>query len=140
MKIIKDPIAIIEINNLPWPPSVNHLYGLNRKYGTRYLSQKGRDYHLLVRHRVNDQVSWSKRPLTQRLHLDIYCYPPDDWRRRDLDNILKVMLDSLEHCKVFEDDGQIDRMLVERRTPQAHARVDIRIKEYPKLRLTKRIK
>jgi crossover junction endodeoxyribonuclease RusA len=42
----------------------------------------------------------------------IVVHPPDR-RRRDLDNVLKAILDSLEKSDVIEDDRQVRRLLVE---------------------------
>ena len=132
-----EPTATVEILDLPWPVTLNKLYGYNPKTGRKYLSGKAKDYHWQVKAVVNNKIPFSIRPLTGRLHLDIYCYPPDK-RRRHLDNLLKVMLDSLEYSQVFADDGQIDCLMIERRTPNKKPHIDIVIKEYPKLQLTKR--
>jgi Holliday junction resolvase RusA-like endonuclease len=35
-------------------------------------------------------------------------------RRRDIDNLLKCTLDSLEHARVFADDSQVDELYIER--------------------------
>lgn len=50
---------------------------------------------------------------TDRLFIEIEAYPPDK-RRRDLDNIFKSLLDSLQHAGVYEDDNQIDKILISR--------------------------
>lgn len=52
-------------------------------------------------------------PLPGRLRVRIKVCPPDR-RRRDLDNVQKALLDALEHGGVYADDGQIDRIEVER--------------------------
>lgn len=39
---------------------------------------------------------------------------PPDRRRRDLDNALKGTLDALEKAGVYNDDGQIDKLSIER--------------------------
>jgi len=65
--------------------------------------------------------------LTGRLAVEIYVYPPDR-RRRDLDNILKNLLDSMQHAGVYKDDQQIDRLLVIR-MPDIGGYVDVVIKE-----------
>jgi crossover junction endodeoxyribonuclease RusA len=41
----------------------------------------------------------------------ITAHPPDK-RRRDLDNILKCLLDSLTHAGVWDDDSQVDELAV----------------------------
>jgi len=59
-----------------------------------------------------------------RLSLVIEVYPPDK-RRRDLDNVLKSLIDAIQHAKVFPDDSQIDALRVYRREPVQHGRVDV---------------
>lgn len=46
-----------------------------------------------------------------RLQVAITASPPDR-RRRDLDNILKATLDSLQHAGLYPDDSQIDALFV----------------------------
>lgn len=41
--------------------------------------------------------------------MTIYAYPPDR-RRRDCDNLLKCMLDSLQHAQIYHDDSQIKEL------------------------------
>lgn len=52
--------------------------------------------------------------LTGRLGICLDAYPPDK-RRRDLDNILKPLLDSLVHAGLIEDDSQFDELHVLRK-------------------------
>lgn len=93
---------------LPWPPSGNTLW---RHSGGRLLiSKKYREYkeqiqHLGVAHRI--------KPLTGRLVISILAYPPDN-RRRDLDNLIKATLDSLQGANFFLDDSQFDKITIER--------------------------
>lgn len=97
---------------LPWPPSINHYW---RRNGARYfVSAKGNKYRndvilLSVQHRGN----FSKE---SKLIVSIEAYPPDK-RKRDLDNILKSLLDSLQHAGVYHDDCQIDKLSIQRYTP-----------------------
>jgi len=42
------------------------------------------------------------------------AFPPDR-RRRDLDNLLKSVLDALEHAGLYADDSQIDLLVTRRR-------------------------
>jgi crossover junction endodeoxyribonuclease RusA len=58
------------------------------------------------------------------------AFPPDR-RRRDLDNTLKAVCDSLAHVGVYEDDSQIDVLTVRRAQVVAGGRLDLRVAELP---------
>ena len=95
---------------LPWSPTVNTYW---RHAGNRtYISAKGKAYRERVIAIVEDQDL--SGPLTGRLTCHIWAYPPDK-RRRDLDNLLKALLDAMEHAGVYMDDSQIDDLRIERR-------------------------
>ena len=92
---------MIEIT-LPWPPSVNTYW---RNFdGRMIISAKGREY----RETVGDQMTVQKmvRHFAGPLRVVIEAWRPDK-RRRDLDNLLKAILDGLAHAGVYEDDSQI---------------------------------
>jgi len=61
-----------------------------------------------------------------RLKVDILVFPPDN-RRRDLDNVLKAILDSLEDAKVFKDDSLIDDLRVRRMDTFKDGKIEIGI-------------
>jgi len=61
-----------------------------------------------------------------RLKVDILVFPPDN-RRRDLDNVLKAVLDSLEDAKVFKDDSLIDDLRVRRMDTFKDGKIEIGI-------------
>lgn len=44
-----------------------------------------------------------------RLAVHVALFPPDR-RKRDVDNILKPLLDACEHAGCFVDDSQIDEL------------------------------
>lgn len=107
--------------SLPWPPSVNHYWTWS---GRRcFISKRGREY----RARVVAEVLAKKaaRHYAQRLMVFIAASPPDR-RRRDLDNILKCLLDSMQHAGVFCDDSQVDLLSV-MRLPNLHGEVVVRV-------------
>lgn len=95
---------------LPYPPSVNS-YWRNIGRGRTIVSKAGRDYTTAV----IAAVLVAGRPATRsgRLAMQIVVNPPD-LRRRDLDNVAKGVQDSLCKALVYEDDSQIDRLVIER--------------------------
>lgn len=113
---------------LPWPPSVNTYW---RRNGSRYfVSSKGikyRDDVISLARSVKLESQFSKN---DRLTVSIEAYPPDK-RRRDLDNILKSLLDSLQHAGVYADDSQIDQLTIQRHTPlNSEVIVNIKVCDY----------
>jgi len=64
-----------------------------------------------------------------RLKVDILVFPPDN-RRRDLDNVLKAILDSLEDAKVFKDDSLIDDLRVRRMDTFKNGKIEIIIEVF----------
>ena len=112
---------------LPWPPSVNRIW---RSVGGRVLlSAEGRTYRQAVAVAVLEQHGPGD-PLTGRLSMAIEAYPPDR-RRRDLDNLLKAILDSLEHAGiVYCNDAQIDHLSIHRCAVEKPGRLEIKIWEH----------
>jgi crossover junction endodeoxyribonuclease RusA len=45
------------------------------------------------------------------LRVEIEVFPPDK-RKRDIDNLLKSLLDSLTHAQVWKDDNQISDLRI----------------------------
>lgn len=92
--------------SLPFPPSANTYY---RHVGYRVLiSEDGRKYKQRVQSLLFNQF----RCLDMRVGLLIAAHPPDN-RRRDLDNMLKCLLDSMKGV-VYRDDSQIDFLSIQR--------------------------
>ncbi len=109
---------------LPWPPSVNH-YWKHTRNGT-YIAKAGREYRQSVELAV--LIAGGRRNMTGRLSLSMAATPPDK-RKRDLDNICKGVLDSLAKSGVYEDDSQIDELIVRRLKPSKPGRLVIEIVE-----------
>lgn len=93
---------------LPYPPTVNTYW---RHVGSRTLiSRKGRQY----RNDVAALLAGKQiEPMAGELSVNVLVHPPDK-RRRDLDNILKSLLDSLEHGGAYNDDSQISYLQIRR--------------------------
>ncbi len=108
---------------LPFPPSVNHYY---RRVGYRTLiSREGRRF----RERVCAHLAASGiRPLSGPLRMVIEVYPPDR-RARDIDNLQKGLLDSLEHGGLYRNDSQIDDLRIKRRRCVPGGRTVVRVWE-----------
>lgn len=110
---------------LPWPPSVNHYY---RHVGPRVLiSRDGRKYReQIVARFQSDRITKYTGPV----ELFIELYPPDN-RRRDVDNSLKCLLDTLTHAGLYGDDSQIQRLIITKREPMPpNGMAYIRINEW----------
>ena len=110
---------------LPWPPSVNHYY---RHIGPRVLiSRDGRKYRETIISLLGDQKI---EPFEDAVDLAVDAYPPDN-RRRDLDNLLKCLLDSFTFGGLYLDDSQIKKITITKREPMPpDGMMYIRIKEY----------
>lgn len=110
---------------LPWPPSVNHYY---RHVGPRVLiSRDGRKYRETIVSLLGDQKI---EPFEDAVDLAVDAYPPDN-RRRDLDNLLKCLLDSFTFGGLYRDDSQIKKITITKREPMPpDGMMYIRIKEY----------
>lgn len=95
---------------LPYPPSVNHYWGQAGNH--RFIGKKGKEFRAQVMDAVNEA---GIQPLEGRLAVHIALFPPDK-RKRDIDNVLKSLLDACEHAGCFaEGDQQIDELHITRR-------------------------
>lgn len=103
---------------LPWPPTVNTYYTIARN--RKILSKRGREYK---------KTTLEVGPeLTGRLEVRIDAYPPDR-RKRDLDNIVKPILDLLTDNKVWTDDELIDILTIRRKEIKKPGEVRVYIEE-----------
>jgi crossover junction endodeoxyribonuclease RusA len=85
---------------LPLPPTMNSYWKTTRN-GIIYVSNKGKTY----RKSVISLVS-TARPFRDKLLVHIVYFRPDN-RKRDLDNLLKPLLDACTHAALWADDSQI---------------------------------
>lgn len=97
---------------VPWPPSMNSYW--RNVAGRTLISREGREYRnkMALAAIVGKFPSFPDGPVQVR----ITACPPD-LRRRDLDNMLKPMLDALTHVNVWSDDSQIDDLRIVRGAP-----------------------
>lgn len=116
------------ILRLPYPPSVNHYW---RNIGHKVLiSKEGRLYRSAVAQAVMLQyIGVTITPYTGRLALTICAHPPDA-RQRDLDNICKAVLDSLQEAHVYCNDAQIDNLRIVRGPVEKPGYIIVSIEEH----------
>ena len=100
---------------LDFPPSLNRYY---RTIGSRVLiSREGRQYRMKTVSRLG-----GIRPIDGDLALVVHLYPPDH-RRRDPDNCLKCLQDSLVNAGAMRDDSQVKILHVEMLDPVPDGKV-----------------
>ena len=113
---------------LPWPPSVND-YWKPAKQGGMRISAKGKAFRTNVEAVIFDELrGW--KTMTGRLRVKILATMPDR-RPRDIDNLLKALLDALEHCRVFENDSQVDSLRIDRGAVEKPGHVVVEITQDP---------
>ena len=111
---IVKPASRTVVLNLPWPPTINHYYG-NRVARSKagkaivmtYLTARGRQFRTVVA----KAVGLYDVKLAGPLEMTVSLHPPTN-ARRDVDNILKAMLDALQHAGLYADDSQVKALHV----------------------------
>ena len=95
--------------NLPLPPSVNTYRTIFR--GRMGISKAGRAF----KEQVSDYVAEYQVPKlgTARLQMQVTLYPRDR-RKQDIDNRIKALWDALADAGVFDNDEQIDVLMIQR--------------------------
>ena len=95
---------------LPWPPSLNSYWRSVPGKGV-LISKDGRDYRERIIAMAVAQ-KWQSFG-SQRIKVEIEAWMPDR-RKRDLDNLLKSVLDCMTKAGVWDDDSQIDDLRIVR--------------------------
>lgn len=106
---------------LPYPPSVNQYYRKLRN--TMVISERGRRFLK----EVKATVGVVETQLGSLL-VEIEVYPPDR-RKRDIDNVCKATLDALTKAGVYQDDSQIDILVVIRRGIVPDGCLQVKVKQ-----------
>lgn len=132
---------------LPYPISTNRYYRSyvprGRSRGVVVVSEEAREYRRRVEAIARD--AGITTPMHGRISIGLDLYPerPKDWEKRarknpclwdnsvrsiDLDNALKVVLDSLQPS-VIPDDKMVWRIVAERKEPDGDARAVVTVRE-----------
>jgi len=109
---------------LPYPPTINHYYA-RTKSGRVYITKKGTAYRTLVGQMLMIQ---GVRRTQGDLEVEIKAFPPDR-RKRDVDNLLKALLDSMEHGGAYVNDSQIKKLTIEMMPKKGEGHVEVTIKK-----------
>lgn len=113
------------ILTLPLPPSVNNYY-VKTRFNVR-IGPEGLKY----RYQVKQRVGPNPETLNGRLAVTVWAWMPDN-RVRDLDNLLKCLLDACTQAGVWHDDNQIRRLTIEDRGKADYGKVLLKIREIDK--------
>lgn len=108
---------------LPWPPTINHYYTRTRS-GKVIKNTSSQSYMNSVSLMIKSQRH--KKLECANYRVDVLVYPPDA-RRRDLDNLLKCLLDVLQHAGIYSDDYLVTKLYVERRDVRALGELEVTI-------------
>lgn len=92
----------------PIPPSVNTYWGFHGH--RRFLTAKANAFKNAV---LVQAKKISMNTLAGRLRVDVTLHFPDR-RMRDIDNHIKSLLDAITQAGVWEDDSQIDELIIRR--------------------------
>ena len=110
------------IIKLPYPPSMNMYWRHFR--GNNVLSKAGKEYKTAVAECVVAQEI--PKFGNKRLEVTLFLYPRSKVVT-DLDNRLKAVLDGLEEAGVYDNDGQIDVLMIQRGEIRKGGGIDVMI-------------
>lgn len=110
---------------LPWPPTVNHYYTVVN--GRKILSARGQYYKQRCGAEMLSQEVPKSR--TGRYCVTIHAHPPDK-RKRDLDNLLKPVLDALTEYGAIVDDSLVDDLRIQRFDQHKGGKLEVLVSNY----------
>jgi crossover junction endodeoxyribonuclease RusA len=104
---------------LPYAPTVNHYKAVGRLkttktgkiYQEKFTSAETKRFYFEVFLKCRAEGVKSFDSATISVEMDVY---PPDARRRDIDNVIKPTLDSLQKAGIFNDDYQVALLTVKR--------------------------
>lgn len=108
---------------LPYPPVTgNHVW--KHAGGRHYLTRQATVYYTAVASSLRHQG----KVLDLEVGVHVHCQlAPPDRRRRDLDNVWKVLADALTRGGLWRDDKLIRRLTLEWTDPQPGGAVTLRL-------------
>lgn len=112
--------------SLPWAPSMNTYWRhvpIKGKPRT-LISKKGREFKSAVKQLC---AIVGRDAITESVAVEILAYPPDK-RKRDLDNLLKPILDALTEGGIWGDDSQVDDLRIIRKDIRKTGEIVVMVK------------
>jgi len=109
----------------PIPPSINQLYATFR--GRRIVSRKGKEWKEGIRTLTafeKDRQNWVYS-IGKKLIMEIWIWWPD-YRKRDADNILKIIQDAFTGI-LYDDDKWILPRIMDWEVDKNKPRVEVKI-------------
>lgn len=99
---------------LGWPPTSNHFWGAcgNNRYLKPEYKQFLTESALII--------AGTRLKVAPGYFVEITATPPDN-RVRDLDNVIKPILDALTRCGVWSDDKLVVKLNAEKTEPEKNA-------------------
>lgn len=105
---------------LHYPPSVNHYFRVTRNGA--FLTKAGREYREAAAGATDVRFG------SRRVQVQIELTMPDR-RKRDIDNVLKCILDAIEKAQIIDNDCQVDRLIIQRLHVEPPGAADVVIEE-----------
>jgi len=107
---------------MPYPPTVNTYYAVDRN--RKILSRKGRSYKKEAMVYLYEQAvpKGGEGPYS----IYIRVRPPDK-RKRDIDNLIKPLLDSLVEYGAISDDSEVVDLRIQKFNPIKAGSVEVLI-------------
>lgn len=117
----------VVVITLPYPPSLNDLYGFNRRTGKRYKKEAHRVYTEIIQTLVKVKKI---KPFVDKVFMDMKFYRPR--KRGDIDNYFKTIWDALAtpddlatHGMYLNDEQIFDLRARKYDTDRRNPRVEI---------------
>jgi Holliday junction resolvase RusA-like endonuclease len=117
--------------NLSYPPSVNHYYTkwCQGKQVRMAVGAAGSAYRAEV-YRYRLEALKNPRPLKSRIAMEVELWRPTRHKQGyDIDNFLKCLLDAFNYAQIWEDDEQVDCLLIHKRGVEAPGKIKVTLRE-----------
>jgi Holliday junction resolvase RusA-like endonuclease len=114
---------------LDWPASINRAVGGGVRKAID-LNQQKQTYKQASFYAVRAQCGPAQAPRfaeDAQVGVVLGLHPPDDSRKRDIDNGIKWILDAIEYSGVISNDHQVRSLLVNWFDPTEHGAVTVMV-------------